>query len=42
MIKKPLTKTAELIILGILNIRMDLTKDDRQNYLNLKKAMKER
>ncbi|MGG1675589.1 nuclease-related domain-containing protein [Neobacillus sp. NRS-1170] len=38
MVKKPLTKTAELIILGILNTRMDLPKDARQKYLSLEKG----
>ncbi|MGG3467362.1 nuclease-related domain-containing protein [Neobacillus pocheonensis] len=38
MIKKPLTKTAELIILGILNTRMVLSKEDKQVYLRLKKG----
>ncbi|MDN3019870.1 nuclease-related domain-containing protein [Paenibacillus sp. BSR1-1] len=38
MVKKPLTKTAELIALGILNTRMDLPLDAKNKYLSLKKG----
>ncbi|CAH2714528.1 hypothetical protein BACCIP111895_01700 [Neobacillus rhizosphaerae] len=40
MNKKPLTKPPDLIILGFLNTRMNLPKDDKQNYLSLKKGYK--
>ncbi|WP_223596286.1 nuclease-related domain-containing protein [Neobacillus bataviensis] len=38
MVKKPLTKTAEFIIFGILNTRMDLPMDAKHKYLSLKKG----
>ena len=38
MIKKSLTKSADLIILGSLNTRMTLSKEDKQNFLTKKKG----
>jgi len=38
MIKRALTKPAELIILDYLNTRMNLSKDDKQNFENLKRG----
>jgi hypothetical protein len=35
MIKRALTKSTDLMILGYLNTRMNLTKDDKQNFENL-------
>ncbi len=38
MIIKPHSKPAKLILQGHLNTRMNLSKDDKQKYLNLKKG----
>jgi hypothetical protein len=38
MIIKPLSKPAKLILQGYLNTRMNLSKDDKQKYLNIKKG----
>ncbi|ULT57262.1 NERD domain-containing protein [Neobacillus drentensis] len=38
MIKKALTKSTDLLILDYLNTRMNLTKDDKQNFENLKRG----
>ena len=38
MIYKPRTKSTELIRLGILKKRMNLSKEDQQHYFNLKKG----
>lgn len=38
MVRKPLTKPAELIILDFLNTRMELSREDKQNYLSIRKG----
>lgn len=38
MLKRPLTKPTKLILLGFLNIRMDLPWENKQYFLNLKKG----
>ena len=38
MIKKQLTKSTDLIILEFLNTRMNLTKEDKQNFIAKKKG----
>lgn len=38
MVYKSRTESAELLILGSLNTRMNLSDKDKQHYLNLKKG----
>ncbi|MEH7093496.1 nuclease-related domain-containing protein [Neobacillus vireti] len=38
MIKRALTMPTDLVILNYLNTRMDLPKEDRQNFFNLKRG----